>query len=41
MNSNLITYEGSTVEELKADFEAGIDIYIESYMERRIQPQKP
>ena len=41
MNSNLITYEGSTVEELKADFEAGIDIYIESCMERGIQPQKP
>jgi predicted HicB family RNase H-like nuclease len=41
MNSNLITYEGSTVEELKADFETGIDTYIESCMERGNQPQKP
>ena len=41
MNSNLITYEGSTVEVLKADFESGIDIYTESCMERGIQPQKP
>lgn len=41
MNKNLITYEGKTVEELKADFEAGIDLYLESCKERDIKPQKP
>jgi len=40
MNKNLITYEGNTVEELKADFEAGIDHYLESCEERGIKPQK-
>jgi len=40
MNKNLITYEGKTVEELKADFEAGIDQYLESCKERGIKPQK-
>jgi len=30
MNKDLISYEGKTIEELKADFEAGIDIYLES-----------
>ena len=41
MNKNIITYEGKTVEELKADFEAGIDLYVESCKERGIKPQKP
>ncbi len=41
MNKNVITYEGKTVEELKADFEAGIDLYLESCNERGIKPQKP
>lgn len=41
MNSNVISYEGKTVDELKADFEAGIDLYIESCLERGIKPQKP
>ena len=41
MNKNVITYEGKTVEELKADFEAGIDLYLESCKERGIKPQKP
>ena len=41
MNKNIVTYEGKTVEELKADFEAGIDIYFESCKERGIKPQKP
>ncbi len=40
MNKNLITYEGKTVEELKADFESGIDIYLESCKERGVKPQK-
>ena len=41
MNKNIITYEGKTVEELKADFESGIDLYLESCKEREIKPQKP
>ncbi len=41
MNKNLISYEGKTVEELKADFEAGIDLYLESCQERGVKPQKP
>jgi predicted HicB family RNase H-like nuclease len=34
INKNDITYEGKTVEELKADFEAGIDLYLESCKEQ-------
>ena len=41
MNKNLISYEGKTVEELKADFEAGIDLYLQSCQERGVKPQKP
>ena len=41
MNKNSVTYEGKTLEELKADFESGIDLYIESCKERGIKPQKP
>ena len=41
MNKNLISYEGKTIEELKADFEAGIDLYLESCHKRGVKPQKP
>lgn len=41
MNKNSVTYEGKTVEELKVDFESGIDLYLESCKERGIKPQKP
>lgn len=41
ISKNIVTYEGKTVEELKADFEAGVDIYLESCIERGIKPQKP
>lgn len=41
MNKDLISYEGKTVDEIKADFEAGIDLYLESCAERGIKPQKP
>jgi predicted HicB family RNase H-like nuclease len=41
MNKNGITYEGKTVEELKADFESGINLYLESCTERGMKPQKP
>lgn len=41
MNTNVISYEGKTVAEIKADFEAGIDLYLESCAERGLKPQKP
>lgn len=36
-----ILYEGCTVGELKADFEAAVDCYLESCKERGIEPKKP
>jgi len=41
MNKDVISYEGKTLRELKADFEEGIDIYLESCKERGVKPQKP
>lgn len=41
MNKNSITYEGKSIEELKADFESGIHFYLESYKDRDVKPQKP
>jgi predicted HicB family RNase H-like nuclease len=41
MNTNVISYEGKTVDEIKADFEAGIDLYLESCTDRGVKPQKP
>ena len=41
MSKNIITYEGKTVEELKADFESGVDLYLESCKEQGVKPQKP
>ena len=40
MNKNIISYEGKTEEELKNDFEAGVDLYLESCKERGINPQQ-
>lgn len=36
-----IIFEGSTVEELKKDFEESIDEYLESCAERGVEPEKP
>ncbi|GHT72497.1 hypothetical protein FACS189456_1150 [Bacteroidia bacterium] len=36
-----ITYEGETVDELRTDFEAGIESYFESCDEMGIKPRKP
>ena len=36
MGKDLIAYEGQTLDELRQDFEAGIDSYIEG-----VEPQKP
>lgn len=40
MSKDVITYEGKTIEELKADFEAGVDSYLESCNARGIKPGK-
>jgi len=40
MSKDVISYEGKTIEELKVDFEAGIDIYLESCKARGLEPRK-
>ncbi|MDR2144954.1 MAG: type II toxin-antitoxin system HicB family antitoxin [Tannerella sp.] len=40
MTRDSITYEGKTIDELKADFEAGIDSYLEGCEEMGIIPRK-
>lgn len=40
MSKDSITYEGNNLEELKADFEAGIDSYLEGCQEMGIEPRK-
>jgi predicted HicB family RNase H-like nuclease len=40
MTKDSITYEGNDIEELRADFEAGIDSYIEGCKEMGITPRK-
>jgi predicted HicB family RNase H-like nuclease len=40
MTKNSITYEGTSIDELKADFEAGIESYLEGCMELGIKPRK-
>lgn len=37
---SLISYEGESVQELKADFEAAVDDYLELCEEKGIQPEK-
>ncbi|MBQ8521383.1 MAG: type II toxin-antitoxin system HicB family antitoxin [Bacteroides sp.] len=41
MNKDLITYEGQTVAELRADFEAGIDSYLEACRADGVEPRRP
>ena len=41
MSKDSITYEGSTVEELTADFEGAIDDYLALCEEKGIEPRKP
>ncbi len=37
---SLISYEGKSVEELKADFESAVDEYLELCAEKGIEPEK-
>lgn len=40
-NSALILYEGSNIDELREDFETGIDNYIEGCKADNVEPRKP
>jgi predicted HicB family RNase H-like nuclease len=40
MTKDSITYEGKTIDELKADFEAGIDSYLEGCAVMGVTPRK-
>ena len=41
LKHDLILYEGSNIDELRADFENGIESYFESCEELGIAPRKP
>jgi len=41
LTNSLILYEGNSIDELKEDFEAGIEHYLEGCKEDGIQPEKP
>ena len=41
LHGTLISYEGDTVEEIRADFEGAVDDYLESCKEGGIEPAKP
>lgn len=40
MGGNRITYEGTSIEELKADFEGAVDFYLECCKQRGEEPKK-
>lgn len=40
MSKDVINYEGATIDELKTDFEAGVDTYLESCKTRGMEPRK-
>jgi predicted HicB family RNase H-like nuclease len=40
MSKDLILYEGNTIDELRADFEAGINSYIEGCLAEGREPRK-
>ena len=41
MSKDLITYEGQTLDELRQDFEDGVDSYLESCRADGVEPSKP
>ncbi len=41
MSRDLITYEGQTLDELRRDFENGVDSYIEGCKAEGMEPAKP
>ena len=40
MNKDIITYEGTTLEELNSDFQAGVDHYLETCKANGIIPKR-
>lgn len=41
LRGTLISYEGTTIEEIREDFEGAVDDYLASCRERGIEPAKP
>lgn len=41
LHGTLISYEGNTVDEIRADFEGAVDDYLASCQEMGIEPAKP
>ena len=41
LRGSLISYEGSSIEEIKRDFEAAVDNYLESCKARGVEPSRP
>lgn len=41
LHGTLISYEGSSVDEIREDFEGAVDDYLVSCQERGIEPAKP
>ena len=41
MSKDLITYEGQTLDELRQDFEDGVDSYLEGCRADGVEPSKP
>ena len=41
LSKELITYEGQTLDDLRHDFEAGIDSYLDYCKQEAIEPAKP
>ncbi|HYW11771.1 MAG TPA: type II toxin-antitoxin system HicB family antitoxin [Longimicrobium sp.] len=39
--TDIVSFEGTTVEELEADFRAGIDSYLQGCAERGVEAQRP
>lgn len=41
LHGTLISYEGTTIDEIREDFQDAVDVYLESCRERGIAPAKP
>ena len=41
LHGTLISYEGTTIDEIREDFQGAIDDYLDSCKERGIEPAKP
>ena len=41
LRNNLILYEGNSLDDLKTDFEAGVESYIDRCIRKGVEPEKP